>query len=130
MEGVAQPLRSRARKGAVLLVLALVLIIRVPFWNHPVQGDDTIYLHEAAHAQIEPLHPDNTRYVFQGGEVDLRGQPHAPMDAWVLAALLALVGDVREIPFHAAYTVFSLIAAYSMWSLAKRFSPQPLWATL
>ena len=26
--------------------------------------------------------------------------------------------------------VFSLIAAWAMWSLARRFSPQPLWATL
>jgi hypothetical protein len=37
---------------------------------------------------------------------------------------------VKEVPFHAAYTVFSLIAAWGMWSLAQRFSPQPLWATL
>ncbi len=38
------------------------------------------------------------------------------------------VGDMREVPFHAAYIVFSLIAALAMWSLARRFSPQPLWA--
>jgi hypothetical protein len=52
------------------------------------------------------------------------------MDAWILAGLLAIFGDVREVPFHAAYTLFSLIAAAAMWSLARRFSPQPLWATL
>ena len=53
-----------------------------------------------------------------------------PLNAWVLAGLIAVVGDVKEIPFHAAYTVFSLIAVWAMWSLARRFSPQPLWATL
>ncbi|MBZ5625520.1 MAG: hypothetical protein LAQ69_43515 [Acidobacteriia bacterium] len=111
-------------------MLALVLLIRIPFWNQAIQGDDTIYLHEAAHALVEPLHPDNTKYVFQGALVDLRGHPHAPMDAWVLAGLIAAIGDVKEIPFHAAYTVFSLIAAWAMWSLARRFSPAPLWATL
>ena len=114
----------------VWLVLALVLLIRVPFWNQAIQGDDTIYLHEAAHALVEPLHPDNTKYVFQGALVDLRGHPHGPMDAWILAGLLTVFGDVKEIPFHAAYTVFSLIAAWGMWSLARRFSPHPLWATL
>jgi hypothetical protein len=113
-----------------LLVLALVLSIRLPFLNQAIQGDDHIYLTEASHALIDPLHPDNTSYVFQGEEVDLRGQPHPPLDGWVLAGLIAVLGDVKEIPFHAAYMVFSLIAAGAMWSLARRFSPQPLWAAL
>jgi hypothetical protein len=113
-----------------VLVLGLVLLIRLPFLNQAIQGDDHIYLTEASHALIDPLHPDNTSYVFQGQEVDLRGQPHPPLDGWVLAGLIAVCGGVTEIPFHAAYMVFSLIAAWSMWSLARRFSPQPLWAAL
>jgi hypothetical protein len=113
-----------------VLVLGLVLLIRLPFLNQAIQGDDHIYLTEAAHALIEPLHPDNTKYVFQGGEVDLRGQPHPPLDGWVLAALIAVCGGVKEIPFHAAYVLFSAIAAWAMWSLARRFSPHPLWAAL
>jgi hypothetical protein len=114
----------------LLLVLGLVLLIRLPFLNQAIQGDDHIYLTEASHALIDPLHPDNTTYVFQGEEVDLRGQPHPPLDGWVLAGLIAVFGGVKEIPFHAAYMVFSLIAACAMWSLARRFSPHPLWAGL
>ena len=113
-----------------VLVLGLVLLIRLPFLNQAIQGDDHIYLTEAAHALIDPLHPDNTKYVFQGEEVDLRGQPHPPLNGWVLAGLIAVFGGVKEIPFHAAYMVFSLIAACAMWSLARRFSPHPLWAAL
>jgi hypothetical protein len=113
-----------------VLVLGLVLLIRLPFLNQAIQGDDHIYLTEASHALIEPLHPDNTKYVFQGEEVDLRGQPHPPLDGWVLAGLIAVFGGVKEVPFHAAYMVFSLIAAGAMWSLARRFSPHPLWAAL
>jgi hypothetical protein len=113
-----------------VLVLGLVLLIRLPFLNQAIQGDDHIYLAEASHALIDPLHPDNTKYVFQGEEVDLRGQPHPPLDGWVLAGLIAVFGGVKEIPFHAAYMVFSLVAAGAMWSLARRFSPQPLWAAL
>jgi len=48
----------------------------------------------------------------------------------MLAGLLAVFGDVKEIPFHAAYLGFSLAAAAAMWSLARRFSARPLWATL
>ena len=121
---------SGAGGRGLWLVLGLVLLIRLPFLNQAIQGDDHIYLTEASHALIDPLHPDNTNYVFQGEEVDLRGQPHPPLDGWVLAGLIALFGEVKEVPFHAAYMVFSLIAAWSMWSLARRFSPQPLWAAL
>ncbi len=112
------------------LVLGLVLLIRAPFFFGAVQGDDHIYLSAATHALIEPLHPNNTQYVFRGEVVDLRGHPHPPLVAWVLAGLIAAFGEVREVPFHIAFTIFSLIAAASMWALARRFSPHPLWATL
>jgi hypothetical protein len=121
---------KRRGRGGLLLVLAVVLLIRLPFLRQAAGGDDDIYLTEAAHAQIDPLHPSHVPYVFRGETVDLRGHPHPPLDAWTLAALIALCGGLKEAPFHAAYLVFSFIAALSMWSLAKRFSPHPVWATL
>jgi hypothetical protein len=119
-----------ARRRGLLLVLAVVLLLRLPFLNQAIQGDDDTYISEAQHALIDPLHPAHTTYVFRGVDVDLRGHPHPPLDAWVLAALLAVLGDVKEVPFHAAYILFSLVAAAAMWSLARRFSPRPLWASL
>jgi hypothetical protein len=112
------------------IVLGLVLLIRLPFLNQAIQGDDHIYLTEAAHALIDPLHPNHVKYVFLGDEVDLRGHSHPPGNAWPLAGLLAAFGEVKEVGFHAAYIAFSLIAAWATWSLAVRFSPHPLWATL
>ena len=114
----------------LLLVLAAVLLLRLPFLNQAIQGDDHTYISEAEHAIIDPWHPAHTTYIFQGVPVDLRGHPHPPLNAWVLAALLAIFGDIKEVPFHAAYILFSLIAAAAMWSLARRFAPRPLWATL
>jgi hypothetical protein len=112
------------------LLLGLVLLLRLPFLNQAIQGDDHIYLTEAAHALVDPLHPSGTKYVFLGDEVDLRGHSHPPLNAWVLAGLLVIFGDVKEVPFHAAYVLFSLIAVAAMWSLARRFSPRPVWAVL
>jgi hypothetical protein len=112
------------------LVLAVLLLIRLPFLNQAIGGDDAYYLAQAEHAQIDPLHPNHGTYVFLGDRVDMRGFPHPPFNAWFLALLLAVTGDIHEVPFHAAYILFSAIAALAMWSLAKRFSPHPLWATL
>ncbi len=113
-----------------LLILALVALLRVPFLNQAIQGDDVYYLAAAQHAQVDPLHPHQARYVFQGTVVDMRGHPHPPLNAWLLAGVMAILGDIREVPLHATYVVFSLIAALAMWSLARRFSTRPLWATL
>ena len=121
---------TRLPRKAFWLLFALVLLLRLPFLNQAVQGDDDVYLTEAAHAQVEPLHPDNTSYVFKGDVVDLRGHTHPGSNAWPSAALLALFGSVKEVPFHLAYIAFSLIAVTAMWSLARRFSPHPTWACL
>jgi hypothetical protein len=114
----------------LLIVALVVLALRLPFLNQAVQGDDILYLTEAEHAQIEPLHPKHTEYVFMGRDIDMRGQSHPPLDAWFLALLLAINKNVSEIPFHTAYILFSLIAAFSALVLARRFSPHPLLATL
>ena len=113
-----------------LVILIAVLLLRLPFLNHPIQGDDAYYLAMAQHAQIEPLHPTHFRHVSTGIEVDMRGYPHPAMNAWILAALLAIFGQVREIPFHLAYLPFSLAAAFAAYSIAQRLCLRPLWATL
>ena len=86
----------------VTLLLAVILLIRLPFLKQAIQGDDVYYLAAAEHAQIDPLDPNHVDYVFSGNRVDLRGFPHPPLNAWFLGLLLAVAGDIREAPFHAA----------------------------
>src|ERR1019366_5940579 len=116
--------------GRSLAIIALVLLLRLPFLNQAIQGDDGVYLYGAQHAQIDPLHPTHASYVFLGQMVEMRGHPHPPLNSWYLGLLLGIFKEVHEIPFHAAYILFSLIAAFSALSLAHRFSPYPLSATL
>jgi Dolichyl-phosphate-mannose-protein mannosyltransferase len=113
-----------------LAIIVLVLALRLPFLHQAIQGDDLYYLYGAEHAQIEPLHPDHAKYLFQGDLVDMRGHSHPPLDSWILGALLWACGDVREVPFHLAYSMFSIIAALAMLSLARRFCDRPFLATL
>jgi len=114
----------------IIIVALFVLALRLPFLNQPIQGDDINYLYGAQHAQMEPLHPTHARYAFMGRIVDMRGHPHPPLNAWFLGLLLVVFKDVSEVPFHAAYILFSLIAGFSALSLARGFSPHPLAATL
>jgi hypothetical protein len=119
------------RRWSLALIIGIVLFIRLPFLNQAVQGDDPKFIWIAQHALIDPAHPNHTQYIFQGEPVDMRGHPHPPGNSWVLAGLITLVGDVLEVPFHAVYLLFSLLAAVSMFALAKRFSPDdPLSPTL
>lgn len=117
-------------KRQALIVIAFVLALRLPFLFQPIQGDDIYYLLGAQHAQIEPLHPKHTQYAFQGDVVSMQGHPHPPFNVWYLGAILALTKDVYEAPFHAAYIPFSLIAALSALSIARRFTEKALLAAL
>ena len=65
----------------IFLIALLALLIRVPFLYQPIQGDDPYYLYGAEHAQIDPWHPLDTRFAFQGQMVDMRGHPHGPMNS-------------------------------------------------
>lgn len=58
------------------------------------------------------------------------GHTRPPGNAWTLAALLAVFGQVREIPFHLAYLLFSFLAVGSVYFLARRLCDTPLWAAL
>jgi hypothetical protein len=113
-----------------LAIVALVLALRLPFLHQAIQGDDLYYLYGAEHAQIEPLHPDHAKYLFQGDLVEMRGHSHPPLNSWILGGLLWACGDVREVPFHAVYSIFSILAALAMLSLARRFCDKPFLATL
>ena len=119
-----------SKRAQVGVILCLVLLLRLPFLNGAIQGDDFYYLKGAEHAQIDPLHPTHARYVFLGEMVDMRGHPHPPLNAWYLALLIRVFGGEREIPLHAAYILFSLLAAMSAWVIAQRFGKRPLLATV
>ncbi|MBI3667893.1 MAG: glycosyltransferase family 39 protein [Acidobacteria bacterium] len=120
----------RRERGPLLIVVAAVLLIRLPFLRQAVQGDDVYYIAIARNALVDPLHPMQMGYTFQGRRVEMSGHPHPPLNAYILAALLRIFGHVRELPFHLFYMLFSLLAAAAMYCLAGRFTDHPLLATL
>jgi 4-amino-4-deoxy-L-arabinose transferase-like glycosyltransferase len=111
-------------RAHVLVVVLAVLLLRLPFLDIGPQWDDYNYLTAARYALAHPAHPSHVEYVFLGERVSMRGHPHPPGVAWMLAGLMAVLGPYRAVPFHAAWLVFSVVAALSMLALARRFVPQ------
>lgn len=119
-----------SRRLQFLILVFAALLMRLPFVDQAVAGDDVYFLYGAEHALVEPLHPLSAKYAFQGELVDMRGHTHGPVDSWVLALLMAAFGAVREVPFHLFYILFSLIAVVSAWSIAQRYTDRAFEAVL
>lgn len=114
------------------LLLGLVVLLRLPYLWFPVQGDDAFYLAMAQHALIDPAHPNHFKLIAQGNEVDMRGFPKPPGNAWILAGSIALLsgGEIREPVLHAVYASFSLLALWAVWELGLLFCALPQWGVL
>ncbi len=117
------------RRDLLLLIIAVVLL-RLPFLDQAVQGDDVYYLLIARNAQVDPLHPMQMGFRLQGELVWAAGHTRPPLNAYVLAGLLGVFGEVKELYFHLFYVAFSLAAAISMYFLARRFTTRPFLASL
>ena len=89
----------------LIIVALFVLVLRLPFLNQPIQGDDVNYLYGAEHAQIDPLHPTHAQYAFMGRIVDMRGHPHPPFNAWYLGLLLAVFNIPEKVWMPASAAV-------------------------
>ena len=64
----------------LLLLAALVLLIRLPFLSQPIQGDDVYYLAMARNGLVDPLHPMQMSYVYQGQQIWMAGHSHPPLE--------------------------------------------------
>ena len=114
-----------------LLLLGLVAVLRLPYLWFPVQGDDAFYLAMAQHALVDPAHPNHFKLVAQGAEVDMRGFPKPPGNAWILACAISLDGGrIREPFLHAVYAGFSLLALWAVWALGVVLCALPRWGVL
>src|SRR5258706_8526512 len=102
-----QPSRGLSARWQLTIVIAVVLLLRIPFLHQAIQGDDVFYLYGAEHAQIEPLHPNHSHYISLGDLVDMRGHPHPPFNMWFLGMLLAAAGHSRSLVPRRLHSVFT-----------------------
>lgn len=106
------------------------MFLRLPFLSLPVQGDDVYYLLIAENARIDPLHPMDFSFRLQGETVWAAGHTRPPLAGLLLAGLIEVFGEVDVVKLHLVYLGLSLVAVWSMYWLARRFTDRPLWAGL
>lgn len=113
-----------------LWILFAVAAMTLPFLDKAIHVDDTAYLYSARHILIDPLRPFDFEIDWLGTTTrGIDSLVHPPLLYYYLSIPIALFGEI-ESALHGSLIFFPLLAGYSMYALAKRFTNRPLTATL
>ncbi len=113
---------------AKALLAALVLSGILPFLSRAVYIDEHQYLF-VARSVIEKdwLFPQDTKWTFFGKAYENLGtQTHLQVVEYYLAGIFKLAGRFDPIEFRALFAVFPLLAVFSFYRIAQRFTSNPL----
>ncbi len=124
--------RTRPQVGRDLgILIALTIALHAPFIGEAFHLDDAQYLDVALNVPRNPLFPMDLPSVFEGHHLDLWGHTHPPLNAYLIAGLVYLTGgSPSEVFLHTSFLLFPLLLAVSFYFLARRFSVEPLMATV
>ena len=119
-----------ARYRDLAILAAAVLLLTVPFIGKAFDWDDREFIEFAQVVAKDPtqLHLEDLSY--KGNYYEEFRTSHPPLLFYYLSLFLRLGAGVSEQLFRAAYLIFPLIAAGSMYSLGRRFTSYPLLAAL
>jgi len=112
------------------LLVAITLLVMLPFLGKPLHVDDPLFVWTAQHIQSEPID-------FYGFQVNWFGfsapmsdmMKNPPLASYYLAAAAFLLG-FSEVGLHTAQLVPMLAAVLGTYELARRLCERPLLASL
>lgn len=120
--------RDHLTRDLAILVVT-VLLLTVPFINMAFHWDDRDFIEQARVAARDPLKFHLEDYSSRGRFFERYPFRHPPLISWYLGPIIRAGGESEPL-LHSAYLIFPLIAAVSMYSLSRRFTRQPLAASL
>ena len=112
------------------IVLVFTLLVTLPFIYKPIHMDDAGFMEFARARQDAPLEIVLEDYTFFGQENDYFIDTHPPLTSSYLALLIYASGGETEPLLHLGFLIFPLIAAASMYFLARLFTRHAMWAAL
>jgi len=113
----------------ITILSVLVLLFTVPFLNQAFHWDDRDFIEQARATLANPLQFHIEDYSARGLFSNIYVFRHPPLLSYYLALFMRLGGESEPL-LHGAYLVFPLMAAISMYSLARRFTSRPLLAAM
>lgn len=127
---IALPVTRSLRAAAPALLVAVVTML--PFFGKAYTIDDTLFMLQAQHALVDPLHPTAFRVVWGYADVPLSiAMPSGPVMAWLLLPAAAL--DGAEWAAHGMQLALLLLGVWATAALALRLTDRDgiaRWAAL
>jgi 4-amino-4-deoxy-L-arabinose transferase-like glycosyltransferase len=123
---------SRSANRDLLWILALQLVLVLPFIGQPIHIDDPIFLDIGRNALSHPWHAHDFPYIFEGRLIpDMASHSHPPFVGYWIGLLLRLFGDGTNVheKLHLGFVVFPLLFAVGMYRLSRRFTAFPALVT-
>lgn len=126
------PADARKRRLArdLLLVIAFTLLVTVPFIFRPFHMDDDVILRFAGLKQENPVALELTDFTFYGKTNTEFLDTHPPLVSYYIALLNMIQGEESEPFLHLGFLIFPVIAAISMYFLARLFTRHALLTSL
>ncbi len=115
----------------IAVLIAFCLLITVPFINKAFHIDDPAFICAARAILDKPFEPYN--FLISIPDRELRffeSMPHPPLVSYLIAVVMFVTGKIPEIPIHAAFIPFTILAVIAMYFLARRFTSEPLSSAL
>ncbi|MHB9111586.1 MAG: ArnT family glycosyltransferase [Thermoleophilia bacterium] len=128
-ESLPYPRKKLSMSTEILTVIVVTLLMTLPFIARPFHMDDATFIELARARQSSPLETVLVDYTFFGQENDHFLDTHPPFIPSYVALLIWIAGE-SEIVMHLAFLIFPLIAAISMYFLARSYSSHALLVSL
>lgn len=110
----------------LLLVVAFTLLVTLPFIFKPFHMDDDVFLRFAGLKRDNPMSLELQDFTFYGKDNAAFFDTHPPLVPDYIALLNAIRGGESEPFLHLGFLIFPLIAAVSMYFLAREFTRHSL----
>jgi hypothetical protein len=118
-------MNQRTALVSAVPALVLAVLVLVPFHDKAFTIDDTVFMMEARHALVDPLHP--TAFEMTWGEAPGRlGLASGPIMAWLL--IPSVLAGGAEWVAHAVQLALLALGILSTVALAMRLGLSPRWA--
>jgi len=129
LKGRPNPQNHRQIRVCVLLAFGVVANV-VAFSNRAVYIDENLFLSVARMTREWGVFPSGEWFFF-GNVAPLAAHTHSPFGPYCLTLLLAIFGRFDEQALRLVFgSFFSMVAAVSFYSLARRVSNHPSWLAL